>query len=150
MDVKSIQKYSKYTVPQLIKKATQYFNLYIRLRDTDENGIGKCISSGRTIKIPSRNSHAGHYYSAGSNPLLRFNEDNVHLQSLSDNYFKSGNQLEYRKNLIKKIGLDRVEKLECVAQIKKPFKWDRFVLIEIIETYKARSNQLKKSKNINI
>jgi len=150
MESKILQKYSKYTVSQLLKQATLHFNLYIRLRDTDENGYGKCISSGRTIKIPDRNSHAGHYIAHGSCSALRYNEDNVHLQSLSDNYFKSGNQLEYRKNLKRKIGAEKLEELENALSIKKPFRWDRFTLIDLVETYKAKSKALKKTKNFKI
>ncbi|AOR28746.1 recombination protein NinG [Formosa sp. Hel1_33_131] len=90
--------------------------------------------------MPSSNAHAGHFYSGGKFPQLKFNEDNVHLQGKSDNYFNGGNQLQYRKNLIKKIGLKRVEELDMLADISKrsSFKWDRFSLIEIIETYKEK------------
>ena len=84
------------------------------------------------------NAQAGHFYSAGKYPKLRFNEDNVHLQGKSDNYFNGANLLEYRKNLIYKIGIERVEELERLADQSKiqSFKWDRFTLIEIIEKYK--------------
>lgn len=138
MDSKTIQKYSIKTIPQLLKIATTHFNRFIRERDTDDNGFGRCISSGQSLKVPSRNAHAGHFYSGGKFPALKFNEDNVHLQGKSDNYFNGGNQLEYRKNLIKKIGIERVEKLDQIADISKrqSFKWDRIYLIEIIEKYK--------------
>ncbi|MEM1337298.1 MAG: recombination protein NinG [Bacteroidota bacterium] len=148
MESKTIQKYKNKSVSDLLGLATKYFNLYIRLRDTDEYRKGNCISSGRPLKIPSTNSHAGHLYSAGDYPLLRFNEDNVHLQSLSDNYFKSGNQLAYVKNLIKKIGSERVIQLQKLADQSKRinYKWDRFELIDIIEKYKVKSRELKKEK----
>ena len=138
LDAKTIQKYSKKSISQLKALATKYFNLFIRERDTDDNGFGRCISSGQPLRIPSSNSHAGHFYSGGKYPELKFNEDNVHLQGKSDNYFNSGNLLEYRKNLINKIGLERVEELDRLASISKRtiFKWDRFALIEVIEKYK--------------
>lgn len=143
MDSKIIQKYKSKSLPKLLETATKYFNKYIRLRDS-KDGIGKCISSGKFLKVPSMNAQAGHYYSAGHYPLLRFNEDNVHLQGKSDNYFKSGNLLEYRKNLIKKIGIERVEKLDQIAEESKSirFKWNRFEVIEIIETYKLKLKNL--------
>ncbi len=149
MDVKTIQKYKKYSINQLGVIATKHFNEFIRLRDsTPMDGKyrwGQCISSGRRITVPNVNSHAGHYYSAGHHPTLRYNEDNVHLQGKSDNYFKSGNQLEYRKNLIAKIGLERVERLDALAGMGKRtnFKWDRFFLIEVIEKYKEKKKQFK-------
>lgn len=135
----NLKKYAKKSVPALLVTATKYFNRYIRLRDS-EDGYGTCISSGRPLKVPHYTSQAGHFYSAGHYPSLRFNEDNVHLQSLSDNYFKSGNLLEYRKNLEKKIGTERLKELDLLAEMGKrhSFKWDRFSLIDIIETYKEK------------
>lgn len=146
MDSKTIQKYKKFTVAKLLKQATAHFNLHIRLRDTDDNGFGSCISSKQLLKVPSKNAHAGHFYSAGKYPELKFNEDNVNLQGLSDNYFNSGNENEYRRNLIKKIGEDRVNALDLIsAQSKRNnYKWDRFFLIEIIEKYKALNKQNKR------
>lgn len=137
MESTIIQKYKKKTVAQLLKMATKHFNAYIRHRDAPD-GFGKCISSGKMLRVPSDNAQAGHYYSAGKFPSLRFNEDNVHLQGKSDNYFNGGNLLEYRKNLIIKIGEDRVEALDWIADQSKKniFKWDRFFLIETIEKYK--------------
>ena len=132
------------TVPQLLKIATRHFNEYIRLRDS-EDGLGACISCGRRLKVPSVNSQAGHFYPAGNVGPLRFNEDNVHLQCKSCNYFKSGDLLNYRRNLLEKIGEKRVDKLDMTAAIAKrsSYKWNRFHLIEIIETYKLKKKELK-------
>ena len=140
MDSKIIQKYKNKTIPQLKEIATTHFNKFIRYRDTDSNGFGRCISSGQPLRIPSKKAHAGHFYSGGKFPELKFNEDNVNLQGLSDNYFNGGNLLQYRKNLIKKIGIERVEELDRIADMSKrnSYKWDRFYLIEIIEKYKGK------------
>ena len=149
MEVKIIQKYSGKSISALKSLAEKHFNKFIRYRDTDDNGFGRCISSGQPLKVPSRNAHAGHFYSSGKYPELKFNENNVHLQGKSDNYFNGGNENEYRRNLIKKIGKEEVEKLDLIsAQSKRnSFKWDRFYLIEIIETYKLKSKELEKTKN---
>ena len=137
MEAKTIQKYKTKTIKLLLATATRHFNAYIRHRDAP-NGFGYCISSGQPLNVPSENAQAGHFYSGGKYSILKFNEDNVHLQGKSDNYFNGGNLLEYRKNLIKKIGIERVERLDLLAaqSKKQPFKWDRYFLIEIIETYK--------------
>ena len=148
MTTETIKKYKSKSLNNLKVIAQKHFNLFIRLRDTDENGTGVCISSGKYLKVPSENTHAGHFYSAGGYPNLRFNEDNCHLQGKSDNYFKSGNLLEYRKNLIKKIGIQKVEVLDMKAADYKRngYKWDRFFLIETIEKYKIKSQELQKTK----
>ena len=83
--------YRNKTVAQLIKIAVRHFHLYIRNRDQGK----PCISCGKKTKL-----QAGHFYSAGKHPQLRFNEDNVHGQCLSCNYYKSGDLLNYRINLI--------------------------------------------------
>lgn len=150
LNVDAIQKYSDKTTPQLIKIAERHFNTFIKLRDTDDYGRGNCISSGQPLKYPSKDkkAQAGHYYSGGHYPWLKFHEYNVHLQGKSDNYFKSGNLIEYRKNLIKKIGIENVEELDRLAAQGKRngFKWDRFFLIEVIEKYKKINKELKKEK----
>ena len=54
----------------------------------------------------------------------------------------------YRINLVNKIGLERVEELEQIAQIsnRTPYKNDRFLMIEIIEKYKLKVKELSKLK----
>lgn len=82
--------------------------------------------------------HAGHYYSAGYHSSVRFDEDNVHGQCVHCNTFLHGNLINYKNNLLRKIGSDRMEELNIKVGFEKRsvFKWDRFSLIEIIEKYK--------------
>ena len=129
MEAKTIQKYQKYTTPELRVKAGKKFRKWIRERDKGET----CISCGTPYP-----SDAGHFYPAGHYPELEFNPDNCHLQCRSCNYYQSANLHKYRKNLILKIGNERVEKLdEIVARFKHTgYKHDRFNLISIIEQYK--------------
>ena len=130
MEYAVYDKYRKYTVSQLIGKAQVKFNKFIRERDKGQ----PCISCGSY-----NTATASHFYSAGHYGQLRFNEDNVHLSCVKCNYFLSGNLIEYGIRLEKKIGKERVEKLEMIAMYSKrnrSFKLDRFALIEIIEKYK--------------
>ena len=95
----------------------------------------------------TKSAQAGHYFAAGKHKNLEFNEDNVHLQSLQDNYF-GHDFAAYAINLEKKIGRKRLEKLQQFALISKrqKFKEDRFLMIEIIETYKIKVKELAKCK----
>jgi len=131
------KKLQKKSVSQLKKIATFHFNKYIRLRDQDLF----CVSCNK----PSNTYHAGHYFSQGSNPGIKFNLDNVNKQCVKCNFYLHGNLIEYTENLKKKIGLERYEKLVFIKdQYKRTnFKWDRFFLIEIIKTY------IEKNKNFN-
>jgi hypothetical protein len=69
-----------------------------------------CISSGRKYRDDDQ---AGHFYSIGSNPALRFNLLNLWNQSIKDNMHNSGNLLNYRQSLVDSglIELVEVEKL---------------------------------------
>tara|TARA_R100000951_G_scaffold110853_1_gene109191 strand:- start:3351 stop:3881 length:531 start_codon:yes stop_codon:yes gene_type:complete len=87
-----------------LKDLQVVFNKFIRLRDSGLN----CISCNK----PPKKKNAGHYRSVGANPELRFTELNCHLQCEHCNTYLHGNLINYRINLINKIGVDQVEKLE--------------------------------------
>lgn len=125
LKAETIKKYDKYSVAELKKKAQVVFNKWIRERD---NGW-PCISCG---VAPVQ--QAGHYLSQGHHSALRYNEDNTAGQCIRCNLYLSGNLINYRIGLVKRIGEDRVRKLEETP--KKAFNWDRFSLIDVIEKYK--------------
>jgi len=125
MDAKTIQKYSKYSVPQLLKKSQVVFNAYIRGRDAHL----PCISCQK-----GRVENAGHYLSQGHYSRFRFNEFNTNGQCIRCNKWLSGNLIHYRTHLIEKIGEAEVLKLENAPKVAH--KWDRFTLISIILKYK--------------
>lgn len=118
-----------------LQKTQSKFNEYIRLRDKDQ----VCISCGR-----SKIEHAGHYYPAGKYSSVRFNEDNVHGQCVSCNYFQHGNLIKYRVFLERRIGKDRLNLLDSEAT-RKIHKWSQTELIQIYEIYKAKIKD-KRSK----
>lgn len=95
-----------------IKKAQESFNKFIRERDKYK----PCISCGRSSGCKV---NAGHYRSVGAMPALRFEELNVHLQCEHCNCFQSGNAIDYRLGLIKKIGQYAVDWLEGPHEPKK-------------------------------
>lgn len=99
------------TRAEWLRLAQGAFNAFIRERDGN-----LCISCGRHHQ---GQIHAGHYLSVGARPELRFELDNVHSQCSACNNYLSGNIVLYRINLIKKIGLERVEYLEGPHDLKK-------------------------------
>ena len=112
------------------KKLTQaIFNKFTRLRDGNY-----CLACGRTI---TGQVHASHYRSVGACPALRFNEDNVHSGCVSCNLFNSGNILEFRLGLIRKIGIERVEFLEQDHPPKK------YLISELVAIRKKYSKLCK-------
>ena len=83
--------------------------------------------------------NAGHYVPVKGGSYLRFNELNVNGECQKCNGFDEFHLVGYRKNLIKKIGEQRVELLEMDRNNIK--KWSRFELEAMIEEY---SNFVKK------
>lgn len=100
------------TRSEWLKEAQASFNAFIRERDKDL----VCISCGRAHQ---GQWHAGHYRSVGAAPELRFEELNVHKQCAPCNNHRAGNVIEYRINLIKRIGIEKVEWLEGPQSAKK-------------------------------
>ena len=87
------------------REAQAAFNAWVRARDADK----PCISCQRHH---TGQFHAGHYLSRGARPELAYEPDNCHKQCAPCNTHLSGNVALYRVNLVKLIGLDRVEWLE--------------------------------------
>lgn len=127
------------TIPQLIKEADQAFAAFIRARD--QLAGHACVSSNRPLDWSGNQVDAGHYRSRGAASHLRYDEDNCHAQSKHDNLWKAGNVVEYRINLIDRIGVARVERLETSNE---PIKWERDVLRQIIAIYRAKLRKLRK------
>lgn len=124
--------YTNKTLPQLLLLAQKHFNAYIRKRDS-KGEYFICISCGQYKS--SSTMHAGHYLSAGHHSYLRFNETNVHGQCPACNTHLHGNLINYRINLVKKIGIDEVERMESIRNTSH--KWDKFDVISVIEEYKG-------------
>lgn len=135
-----IKRESMKTYPQLIREAQKAFNSFVRLRD--QLAGHPCISSGRPLDWSGNAVDAGHFRSTGSAPHLRFNEDNCHAQSKHDNQYLAGNAVDYRINLVARIGLDRVEALEAD---NTPRKWSHDELRGIKEHYQRLVRERKKS-----
>lgn len=126
----------------------------VRRTEELQKGSG-CISCGRSQQEvigtdgwkPGGAFDAGHYHSKGARPNLRFEPDNIWLQCKSCNagsskYARKGATVakQYRENLIKEIGIDRVEALDADD---KPRHWTDEELIEIRDNYKSKLKELK-------
>ena len=118
-----------------IKDAQVWVNKFIRARDIAA-GL-PCVSCG---KYNVGQMHAGHYRATSISPSIRFHHENIWLQCAQCNLYKHGNLIEYRIELIKRIGLSRVEWLE---EEHPPSKWTIEELQNIINIHKKLYNELK-------
>jgi len=131
------------TAGDYIKEAQAAVNKYIRIRDHGK----PCISCGYLpVQKAGGTIDAGHYRSRGAASHLRFNVLNIHAQCVKCNRFNSGNAIDYRINLIKKIGVELVDKLEADNQPRK-FTIEYLKIIKRI--FNKRANWYSKRKGRN-
>ena len=131
----AVRKEAIKTRSEHLKDTQNVFNAYIRARDHHL----PCISCGR---FHGGQYHAGHYLAVGSHPEIRFDELNVNKQCSVCNNYLSGNQIEYRRGLIEKIGHDNVDLLESKHESKK------YTIEEILEIKSIYRLKLKEIKNM--
>lgn len=118
-----------------LKKAQEWFNRYIRLRDHGQ----PCISCGKPDNGQDGRT-ASHYRSVGSCSSLRFDESNVHASCGQCNYWKSGNIEQYTPRLIEKIGQEEYNRIMSLSASRK---WEIDELKELIAKYKAKCKEIE-------
>ena len=106
----------KESLKPLKNKLYELVQKYARLRDSDKQWRWKCISCWKKVKWDK--ADWWHYISR-SNMSTAFNENNIHLQCKGCNWMLHWNLIEYRKNLIKKIGEPEVRRLEYLKHKAK-------------------------------
>lgn len=114
-------------------------NKIIRTIDEGHN----CISSGRKYKS---NDQAGHYYSVGAYPHLRFNLHNIYSQSVADNLYKSGNPIGFTQGLIRDFGEDWLKIVTKLPEEYRQLKLDKNDLKEAIIQAKEFLKVVEESK----
>lgn len=121
------------TRSEWLRDAQIAFNAWVRARDAKL----PCVSCGR---FHDGQWHAGHYRSVGSCPALRFEPDNTWKQCRPCNEFLSGNLINYRQELLRRIGQERLDWLEGPHEPKK-YTIDQ--LKAIITDYRQRMAAIK-------
>jgi hypothetical protein len=116
-----------------MRETQKVVNEFIRLRDQDL----PCVSCGR---FHEGQWHAGHFRSAGGHPELRFEPLNIWRQCAPCNTHKSGDLANYRIELVKRIGTEKVEWLEGPHE---PQRYTIEQLKEIKAHYRALIRELK-------
>ncbi|WP_047305156.1 recombination protein NinG [Pseudomonas fluorescens] len=118
-----------------LKDAQKAVNEFIRLRDKDL----PCVSCGR---FHEGQWHAGHFRSVNAHPELRFEPLNIWRQCAPCNTHKSGDLLNYRQELVRRIGADAVEWLEGPHL---PKKYTVEQLKALAAEYRAKTKELKRA-----
>ena len=95
-----------------LREAQIAFNAYIRERD-------KHLPCVACLKFTNLKWNAGHYRSVGSCPALRFEPLNCWKCCEPCNSYLSGNLIEYHKELLNRIGAEKLAWLEGPHEAKK-------------------------------
>jgi 5-methylcytosine-specific restriction endonuclease McrA len=113
------------------------FSEYIRRRDSDENGYGRCISCGKIVHW--KDADAGHFVNR-AHMALRYDEKNVNLQCRSCNRFDEGNSIGYSEGLVRKYGPEVLDYLK----IKKHnlCKFGKFEIDLLKKEYKRKIKEI--------
>lgn len=127
------------TKGQYMCEAQAAFNAWVRERDAKL----PCISCGRHHQ---GKYDAGHYRTVGSNPPLRFEPLNCHKQCVPCNQHKSGDIVNYRIELVKRIGVEAVEWIEGPHE---PRRYTIDDLKAITAEYRLKLRELKAAHQTN-
>jgi len=124
-----------------VDKLDRAFSLYIRTRDSDENGYGKCCTCGKRLHITE--SHCGHFISR-RHMATRFNEQNTAIQCPRCNTFNQGRQYEFSLYIEGKYGEDVPNRLLLLS--RGVSKLGKFEIDEMTKYYKQKVKELQASK----
>ena len=114
-----------------VRELQVVFNKYIRLRDQAKG----CISCNKPLNTKF---DAGHFYSTGSYPELRFHEDNVHGQCVHCNQHKHGNLLEYNIKIVDRIGNESLLILNNLRNIPKKYTIEELKGLKVLYNLKTK------------
>jgi len=113
-----------------LAKLDKVFSQYIRLRDSDKNGICKCITCGGYHHWKQLDN--GHFVKR-QHLSLRFNEINCNAQCRKCNWLGQGEDVKYQAALQKKYGDDIIDKL--LAAKNQAAKFSQFEIDALTKHY---------------
>lgn len=121
------------------RRLDDVFSKFIRLRDSDDNGYGRCISCGKVFHW--KDADCGHYITR-DHMSTRWDERNCSLQCKHCNRFQSGNMAEYTKGLMKKYGPEILDIL--IAKKYTTSHISEFEAEILIKEYRKKVKQMMK------
>ena len=134
--LKTKKKVNRKTV---IKKLDAIFSKYIRLKNSN-NGQCECYTCGKLMDWTEAQN--GHFYTRGRYST-RWDESNVRCQCVGCNVFLHGNYINYTRNMVNEIGMDKLVELEVKSL--RPMKIATCELQDMVDYYELKVNQLKET-----
>lgn len=128
-----------------VAEAQAAVNRYARLRDI-RAGYG-CITCGAQFGSKYGGAFdAGHMHSRGSNPHLRFHLHNIALQCVKDNRYLGGLALEFRNQMVARLGIERIEAMEATHGPAKKHSVEYLKRLKQVFTKKANRMEKRHEK----
>ncbi|WP_430811294.1 MULTISPECIES: recombination protein NinG [unclassified Carboxylicivirga] len=133
-----IARYAKKTNQWLDKELWRLMSLWVRQQNTDDNGVGRCVTCGAYRQW--RSMDAGHYMSR-RHKITKFHPQNVHPQCKRCNGPEGGGEPEKMARYIDRLyGPGTAQHLQALSKLSH--HWSRFDYIELIEKYKSMLSKL--------
>lgn len=120
-------------IPKLKKELDRVFSIWIRERDANDYGNGRCVTCGRSGHLSMMD--CGHFQSRGFY-ATRWHEWNCALQCKLCNAFRGGEQVKFAAAIDARYGEGKAKELERISRI--PFKLNRDWLQKQIDKYSAK------------
>jgi hypothetical protein len=133
----------KTEIEKLEVKLWEIFSVFIRLRDTDKNGYGKCFTCPRIIHWSK--GDAGHGIPR-QHKATKFSECNNNLQCKHCNGFEGGMREVYKVEMDKKYGAQTWDKILVAS--KGTIHFSVPLLKNNIEYYSQKVEELKTEKGM--
>lgn len=124
--MKKLPKLSK-----LVKDLDTIFSIYIRKRDSDDTGYGRCVTCNRIGLWKEMDN--GHFVSRAERSV-RWDEKNCAMQCKRCNGFRGGEQYLFAQAIDKRYGEGTAESLQ--SKRHQPSNIGRVEMMDMIEYYK--------------
>jgi len=124
-------------------KLEKAFSEFIRLRDSDGHGYGKCFTC--SYRAPYKQMDCGHGIGR-QHKSTKYHEQNNHIQCKRCNGFEGGQQAIYKEEVEKKYGKGTWDKL--VIMSRQVCKRGKFEIEQMTNYYREEVKKLKELKGI--
>ncbi len=136
---------------KVIKESLKTKSDYERELQIEINTIVRLIDKGsfcHSTKKPLNEKYdAGHVFSVGGNPTIRFNLFNIYAQSVYANQYLSGDQINFLNVLSEVYG---IEHKEYVLNLKSHYKLIKLSLEDLKEKIKTAREIVKELKKADL
>lgn len=117
-----------FSIVTIRKHCFDVYSLFVRLRDSNSAGMGKCITCDRVCYFYDDNADNGHFFSR-RHMSTAFHPENNNLQCKGCNGPGSGMQYDYGLAVDSKFGEGTAAKLKALSLMTRKYSFDEFLTL---------------------